>query len=1012
MRNSRGFPLLLALLSVPVLLPGQGMPLSTLAGHVTTEDGSPLEGVRVTVTSADLQGKREVSTSPSGDYIFRILPAGDYLVTCTRDGLQRVEIGVRLAVAGSARLDAVMRPASVEESVTVSAHSESAAPSDTTEIAANVKQKLADKLPIDRTLRSTVLLAPGVNDNGPAVLSGSASPRAGLMISGAPSYANLFLVNGVVVNENLSGQPQDLFIEDAIQETTVSTGRISAEYGRFTGGVVNMITKSGGNQFSGSFRTTFTNDRWTANNAFDQGLGLDNRVDQVNETYEATLGGPLWRDRIWFFGAGRNADLTVSRSTRPTFRAGDIEPTPIPYEHGTEERRLEGKVTAAISPRHNLIVSYIDFREDESNSTFNPNILDTAMLVPVEFRNSLLALSYNGVLSERFFLEAQYSRRRFSIEQGGPEYHDLIRGTTILDQSRRTGGVARYHSPVGKPHRPMRFGNETWFLKGSRFLSTSSLGSHDLRVGLERSSDSVTSDNHSSGSDFRVFGTSAIIRGTEVFPVFDAATDLEWRPVLEGSRGSELTTNSVFVNDHVVWNRRWSFNIGLRYDRNDDRDNFGFNVSRTDSWSPRLAARFDPRGNGRLALDLGYSRYVAKTSDTIAISSSPAGRAADLAWDYRGPCINCDPTLPTSQLIPIDQALQIVFDWFQRIGGTGSFPTARAIVPGLTTRIREGSLRSPSVKEYSFGIGTAFGSKGHGRADFLYRDFDDFYSNRLDLTTGRSAPDQFGNVYDVAEIENSNRLDRRYTAVQTQFRYSLSNRLSAGGSYTWSRLTGNFAGEQQCCSAQAGSLNRYPEYTQERWNFPTGYLSPRDLPGQPAADQRHRARVWLAWLHATRFGDLTATLLESYDSGRPYEAVGPIDPRDYVQNPGYLTPPSSLAYFFTRPAAFRTDDITRTDVALTWAKRVFKTVELFVKPELLNVFNEKGVIAVDTTVNTATNQPGFRPFNPFTDTPVRGPANRANPTANYDLGPSFGQPTSAAGYQLPRTFRLGVGLRF
>jgi len=110
-------------------------------------------------------------------------------------------------------------------------------------------------------------------------------------------------------------------------------------------------------------------------------------------------------------------------------------------------------------------------------------------------------------------------------------------------------------------------------------------------------------------------------------------------------------------------------------------------------------------------------------------------------------------------------------------------------------------------------------------------------------------------------------------------------------------------------------------------------------------------------------------------------------------------------YFFTKPDSFRTDDITRTDLTLTCTIRLFRNAELFVRPEVLNLFNEKGVVAVNSTVLTARNSPGlFRRFNPFTDKPVRG--------VNYDLPPTFGKPTSAAGYQLPRTFRVGVGLRF
>src|SRR4030095_1479912 len=106
-----------------------------------------------------------------------------------------------------------------------------------------------------------MMLAPSVHRTGP---SGSYS------IAGAQTFENLFLVNGVTVNENLRGQAYDLYIEDAIQETTVATAGVSAEYGRFGGGVVNIITKSGGNMFKGSFRDTLNNDKWRKMSPFEE----------------------------------------------------------------------------------------------------------------------------------------------------------------------------------------------------------------------------------------------------------------------------------------------------------------------------------------------------------------------------------------------------------------------------------------------------------------------------------------------------------------------------------------------------------------------------------------------------------------------------------------------------------------------------------------------------------------------------------------------------------------------
>ncbi len=112
------------------------------------------------------------------------------------------------------------------------------------------------KLPVARTIAASVNLSVGVNYNG----VGQAAS-----ISGAQSFDNQFTVDGAVIMDNVRGTPfNQLYVEDAVQETTTSVATISAEYGRFQGGIVNTITKSGGNNFSGSFRATLTNDAWSA----------------------------------------------------------------------------------------------------------------------------------------------------------------------------------------------------------------------------------------------------------------------------------------------------------------------------------------------------------------------------------------------------------------------------------------------------------------------------------------------------------------------------------------------------------------------------------------------------------------------------------------------------------------------------------------------------------------------------------------------------------------------------
>ena len=368
-----------------------------------------------------------------------------------------------------------------------------------------------------------------------------------------------------------------------------------------------------------------------------------------------------------------------------------------------------------------------------------------------------------------------------------------------------------------------------------------------------------------------------------------------------------------------------------------------------------------------------------------------AGVTSILDWTYDGPCINCDRNSPTDQLVPMDQALAMVDAWFQGIGGTNSVPDLGARIAGLNRIAPTDTMRSPSATEFSFGAGAALGSRGWVRADFLYRNYDDFYDGRLDLTTGQ-VTSPYGTL-DVEVLENSPALDRRYEAVQTQIQYQFSTALFGGASYTWSRLTGNVVGENAFVSAATDQAGEYPEYAQPRWNNPTGYL-----PG----DQRHRARMWLGANVPIGPTQLGFSVLESYASGLPYEATGFVDV-SMVPNPGYATPPGDALYYFSPRGAFRTDAISSTDIAATLTVRLFQAVDLFIQPQVLNLFNQHGAVAVNTDlVATALDDPDhLKPFNPFTEKPVRG--------VNYQYAEGFGQPI---GYQLPRTFRISVGLRF
>jgi hypothetical protein len=972
----------------------QSIPMSTLTGKVTA-DGAALPGVTVSATSPQLQGTRTAVSTAAGDYLLPFLPPGEYTVTYELSGMQTITRKVTLTATRTDRIDIVMKPAGIAEAITVTASAPGVL--ETTQVSTNFKQDLIEALPVQRNLQSITLLAPGVNAGGPA---------GNIMISGAMSYDSLYLVDGAIVNENLRGQPHNLFIEDAIQETTVQTGGISAEYGHFTGGVVNAITKSGGNQLAGSFRTSLTNESWTAKTP----LTVDQN-DKVNPVYEGTLGGPILRDRLWFFAAGRHANTDDIRQTQPGLaRTGDQDAngaplavgTPLPaitYPHANKERRLEGKLTAAITPKHNIIASYTDIRASETNQT-GQVIMDLDSLVKQrETPNTFLALNYNGALTSNLFVEAQYSQKKFAFLGSGSPYFDLIKGTLITDRARGT----RFWSPTFRAT-PDGEHRDHWdyAAKGSYFLSTPRTGSHELKAGFEHFREVRDVNNYQNGSDFRISVPSTIVRGTQVFGSFPGGatgttTRISWLPILVLSQGSDYKSDSVFLNDRWTLTNKWMFNLGVRYDKNDARSgDHSFQIADDSAISPRLQARYDVFANGRLILNASYAQYIGRLAEGVGNDADPAGRNASFQWNYRGPSINSNVNAPTSALIPTDQAIKMIFDWFNANGGTNLRPfRTPPSVPGVESILDPGGLKSPNVKEWTLGAGSQLGTRGYVRADLVSRNWDDFYTSFVNQSTGKTQ-DQYGTRYDQAIIRNdSNLYEREYTAVQTQFSYRVMQHLNLGGTYTWSRLVGNVTGEDSASGPLVGVAGERPEYRQESWNYPMGYLS---------GDQRHRAKIWGSYDLPTRLGNFNFSLLQNFDSGTRTSVDGSIDPSPFITNPGYISVPTSVSYFFGGRGNLSTDDIHRTDFALNYSYRLPRGLEIFVQPEIVNLFNSQGVVSFDEEVLTSLDTNTLQAFNPFTTTPVEG--------VNYRKGPNFGKPTSEGDYQTPRTYRMSLGLRF
>jgi hypothetical protein len=959
----------------------------TLAG-VVTQEGAPLPGVTVTISSPQMQGTRSSVTNESGGYTFGALPPGDYTVRFELQGLAAQTQRIHVGVAQNARADAAMRLEAVAEAITVTAAAPAVA--ETTEVQSNFRNDVVEELPITRTLTGVTGLAPGVQ-----------AGVNGLTISGGQSFDNLYTVNGAVVQENLRGQPHNLFIEDAIQETTVQQAGISAEFGNFTGGVVNAITKSGGNEFSGSFRDSLTNPSWTQEspNIFttQNGVVVSSPVadnpDALNHQYEATLGGRIIRDRLWFFLAGRHEE-------QETF--GTFAQSTINYPILVTDKRLEGKLTGSITPRHNLVVSYLEAPVEQTNNC-QGGCYDISSINPGrELPNDFLTAFYNGVITNNFLVEARYSQKNFAFVGSGGRDQTLVGGTPIrlffppLD--------AFVNEPLfcgscGDEER----NNDQWALKATYFLGTRALGSHNLVAGVDRWTETRLSNNHQSPTDFIMIsitrGPTRDANGNTLVNLIGGSDWMQQWPILQSSLGSDLRTDALYVNDKWDLNSRWQFNLGARYDMNDALDSAGNTVAKDSMISPRLGVTFDPFANGRVRFNGSYGVYVGRLAETISGSASSAGNPARFDYLYGGPDIlNASP----------EDAMRRAIEWYESQGGITKAQLVGQNIPGFSTRIPNG-LDSPNVQEWSVGISTQIGN-GFVRADYITRDWRDFYASTTNRETG-VVTNQIGQRADLTLVGNSDDFVREYDAIQLQAEYRLWNRVNLGGNYTWSELIGNVIGETTGSGpvVVGGSQYVYPEYNNFAANNPIGRLT---------GDQTHKARAWASIDVPTFLGNFNFSVLERFDSGSPYSLAATIDVRSSanyygtgqaggITNPGYVTPPTSVTYFFSDRGELEFDDLTATDLAINYNTNPgwLRGASIFAQGEVINLFNEHAQISGNTQVLTHLTGAGLQRFNPLRgDQPVEG--------THYRRGQLFGLPTSAAHYQTQRTYRVSLGLRF
>jgi len=289
----------------------QSKETGAIIGTILDEDRTPLPGVTVTVSSPKLMGTRSAVTDIEGKYRFPALPPGIYSVKAELPGFTTViQENIRLSTTVSLTVDLVLNPATLEEEVTVIAKAPTVDVKTSETASVTLTDELLRAVPSNQFVTGIVNMAPGVTSD---VAYGSSSDTG---IS--------YQVDGVDVSDPEGGSAWVFLDYNILEEAKVMGIGLNAEYGAFTGVIFNTITKSGGNEFSGHAEIIFQDTKkgfWSAENNKEYIDDFPNLESPLRGAFDTSfhLGGPIKKDKIWFFGGLQYARLKERPAGFPEF---------------------------------------------------------------------------------------------------------------------------------------------------------------------------------------------------------------------------------------------------------------------------------------------------------------------------------------------------------------------------------------------------------------------------------------------------------------------------------------------------------------------------------------------------------------------------------------------------------------------------------------------------------------------------------------------------------------------
>jgi hypothetical protein len=625
----------------------------TIAGQVLDPQGAAVPGATVTVISP--QGEKTYTTDGEGHFIAPFLVPGMYDVRVELTGFKTVEQkGIMVRLGQRSRLDFTLAVSQVQETVEVVGASPVIDLSSTT-AGGVMDSDMLKQLPVGRNFTQTLYLVPGVSDSSGV---GAANPS----ISGASGLENNYVVDGVnITNQGFGGVGVYSIVfgslgtgvtTDFIKETQVKTAGFEAEYGQATGGVVNVVTKSGTNQFHGSLFGYWDpealeadwNDLQTPNGSVDT---------KYNGTVDAgvTVGGPLVRDKLFFFGA-----YNPQWQRRKFIAPADAENFPLrSLGEVTRERNIRsyaGKITWQATSNHRFDVSFFGDPSEGPNGIQRPSALKaqtTSQFSAIDsYGGHNQSVRYDGILSPNWFLEGRYAHATTFFSETPSQNTNQTTDRTV-DPWVTYGGIG--------------YGDKAADGRSNQFslISTNIVngaGTHQFRYGVGYEDVGFIRDIDYTGTPFQLADGQTTRGGARVYIQADPSLPTgKYYRVVRAYLGAPADTVQKYLNwfaqDTWQINNKLTIKAGIRWERQEldggqpicytDESLVGAgdgtpgnetNCTYTwsNNWGPRLGLIWDPTGNGKTKLYANYGRFYVKIPNDLAaraLAGDPAATRAD-----------------------------------------------------------------------------------------------------------------------------------------------------------------------------------------------------------------------------------------------------------------------------------------------------------------------------------------------------------------------------------------------